>query len=456
MIGNKLFSLMSDLTKNQQNNLLLKCRNSNDKRLLILKNYLLSENNKTIDHLNTFLKQEINKYWPNVSELEKDLKMRRLSNYYSGLIEKIILEEEYLEKKSSFKSILLANSLVKTGNTELVNYYYDKAYQKSIEEENKIYQVAGLSGKIRLLYTSQNEKKIEKIFEYNQELKELSESIYRKSVIDYYNNISNIYLEKNSLIKPDKEKYIKEIEDKISVFEFPIAKASLYLSLARLNFDNEKLYFHLDQAEHWKNKIELKNKAFYDFERKFNFLKLRLNFFFGKDVKELISLTDSIFGREESFSIINNNTQFYRIFIKILNNNIDEVEGFFSSNNVFFKGDSAILEQFLHAIIFEKKGMYKEAVMILQQVMYSTNYFFSILSRLLLIKIYIKQNKATLLKSLVDSTQRFLTINEDNPLGLEAHQYALLKLKSKYTNVSSKKLKEIPRLTIFHQYLLEE
>ena len=453
MIGNKLYNLIKDLSKQQQNNLLLKCRNSNDKRLVLFKNYLANHEN-TLDNLNVFLIKEVNKTWPNSSEKEKELKVRRLTNFYTSIIEKIILEDEYLDKTSSFRNILLANFLVKKGNTDLVNHYYDKAYLKSIEEDEMIYQTNALKGKISMIYASQNEKKIEKVFEYNQKLAELNESIYKKSITDYYNNISNIYLEKSSLIKEEKSKYLEEIKKHILEINNPLLKSSLYVSLAKLNFENESLFEYLNEAKKIMNQIELKDKSYFDFERKLNFLELRLNFFKGKEVDELIEIADTIFTDQTKFSIINNNTLFYKILFMILDDNIEEAQQLLDKNHIYFKGEGKILEQFLKAVIFEKAKEYRKAIQLLQNIIYSSNYFFSIFSRLLLIKIYIEQNKISVLKSLVDSTQRYLLLNEENPLGMESHQYVLHQLKAKYMVVKGRKDFDTQSLTVFHKYLL--
>jgi hypothetical protein len=453
MIGSKLYNLINDLSKKQLNNLLLKCRNSNDKRLVLFKSYLSNHVN-TIANLNVFLIKEVNKTWPNSSEKEKELKVRRLTNFYTSLIEKIILEDEYLDKTSSFRNILLANFLVKKGSTDLVNHYYDKAYLKSIEENDLISQTSALKGKISMVYASQNEKKIEKVFEYNQKLAELNESIYKKSIIDYYNNISNVYLEKSSLLKGEKSKYINEIKQHISEINSPLLKSSLYVSLAKLNFENESLFVYLNESKKIMNLIAVKDKSYFDFERKLNFLELRLNFFKGKEVEELIEIADTIFTDQTKFSIINNNTLFYKILFTILADKIDDAQLLLNENHIYFKGQAKILEQFLKAIIFEKSQDYRKAIQLLQDIIYSSNYFFSIFSRLLLIKIYIQQNKISVLKSLVDSTQRYLLLNEDNPLGMESHQYVLHQLKGRYMMVKGKKELTNQRLTVFHKYLL--
>lgn len=453
MVGTKLYYLIKDLTKPQLNNLLLKCRGSNDKRLNLFKNYLLNHEN-TLEKLNVFLNKEVKKTWPNSTIKEQELKTRRLANFYSILIEKIILEVEYLEKTSSFRNILLANSLIKNGNIDLVNTYFDKAYLKSIEEDELIYQTSALKGKISMVYASQSDKKIEKVFEYNETLLNLNQKLYFNSIINYYNNVSNIYLEKSSLINESKEKHINEIKKHLQVIDCSLLKSSLLVSLAKLNFENENLFLYLEEAKEKMSTIENKNKSYYDFKRKMNFLELRLNFFRGKEVHELLEIANKIVDNHAKFSIINNNTLFYKILFLILDEDLVYAQEMLDKNQLFFKGDGKILEQFLKAVICEKTYEYRKATQILQNIIYSTNYFFSIFSRLMLIKIYTKQGKFSLLKSLIDSTQRYLIINKENPLGYKAHQYVLNQLKSSSLNVKSRREEKEVNLTIFHKYLL--
>jgi len=307
-----------------------------------------------------------------------------------------------------------------------------------------------------MIYASQNEKKIENALTFNKEIIELTENNFKDSISEYYSNISNIYLEKNSLVKADKDKTINEIEDYLKKFDDPLLKTSLHTSLAKLNFDSEKLLFHFIEAEKQLESVQLKDKIYFDLQRKLYFLELRLNFFSGKGVEELIEITNKIFKEGNKFSIINNNTIFYRILFKILDNKLDDANTFLEKNHVYFKGEGKMLEQFLKAIIFEKTNEPKKAIQLLQPIIYSSNYFMSVFSRLVVIKIYTEQNNVSLLKSLIDSTQRFLLLNFDNPLGMDSHLYVLNILKTKQIKTKSKKGIEIPKLTIFHKYLLGE
>ncbi len=453
MIGNKLYNLIKDLSNSQLKSLISECRNSNDKRLILFDKYL-SNNENSLKSLNNFFDKEVIKMWPNSSVKENELKTRRLTSFYSIIIERIILSE-YLDDNSSNRNILLANTIVKNGNIDLVNYYYDKAYLKAIKEEDKNNQITSLKGKIQMIYASQSEKKIENALTFNKEIIELTENNYKDSISEYYSNISNIYLEKNSLVRAEKNNTIAEIEKYLLKFDDPLLKTSLHTSLAKLNFDSDKLMFHFLEAENLLESIQEKDKIYYDLQRKLYFLELRLNFFSGKGVEELVEITDKIFKEGNKFSIINNNTIFYRILFKILDNKLEEANLFLEKNHIYFKGEGKMLEQFLKAVILEKTNEHKKAIQLLQPIIYSSNYFMSVFSRLLVIKIYTEQNNISLLKSLIDSTQRFLLINFDNPLGMDSHLYVLNTLKTKQIKTKNKKGIEIPKLTVFHKYLLE-
>ena len=76
-----------------------------------------------------------------------------------------------------------------------------------------------------------------------------------------------------------KEQLEQEIKKFIDRFEYPINKASLYVSLAKLNFDNAQLDSYFDQAKEILYGVESRNKDFYDLDRKIRFLELRLKFF---------------------------------------------------------------------------------------------------------------------------------------------------------------------------------
>lgn len=453
MIGNKLYNLVKELSSVQLKNLITECKNSNDKRLHLFIKYLEKHDN-SLSSLNKFFQKEVKRMWPESSEKENELKIRRLVNYYSIIIEKLILDE-YLENNSSIRNILLADVLVRKGNVDLVNYYFDKAYLKSIKEEDLLYQMIGLRGKIRMMYASQNEKKMEEIYLLNNEVLKLLQVNFNNSIAEYYYNISNIFLEKNSIVKDKRDQYIEEIKGYLEKLDDPLQIASLHISLGKLNFNNDQLMEHFIEAKQIMATINDNSKAYRDLKRKLDFLELRLNFFAGKSLEYLKQITDRIFSENDNFSIINNNTIFYKVLFDILEGKHVESLEFLEKNKIYFKGEGKILEQFLKAVIFEKMKEFKKAIQLLQPIIYSSNYFFSIFSRLLVIKIYVDYNYSSVLKSQINSTQRFLTNNKDNPLGMESHLFVLSQLRSRKSTKNTSKFDDNSKLTVFHEYLLE-
>ncbi|MCT4562575.1 MAG: hypothetical protein N4A41_14500 [Crocinitomicaceae bacterium] len=453
MIGNKLYQLTNELSLSQRKAIFHQCTISSDKRLGILKALILS-NPDSLEKMNATLVLLVNETWEDSSDAEKELKVRRLASFFVDQIEKYLLSA-YMEKNSSIKNILLAQMLEKGGNLTLLNNYYDKAYALSLQEQDQFYRMISLKGKLRMSYASQNEKELNKALELNEELLRIIQHTNSDRVTEYYYNMSNIYLEKNSLIRDRKEELEKEINEYLESYTYPLNRASLYVSLAKLNYDNEKLQVYFSKAKEILNANKEDKLAYDDLNRKIRFLELRLKFFAGTDNKTLLSMAEQISEYSKGFSIINNNTLFYRILFMILDGEIDKAAALLEENHVFFKGEGKLLERFLLSVIMERRGEYKEAIQALQKTMYSTNYFIVIFSRLMFIKVQILRNKSANVKPLIDSSLRYIVQNSGNPLGQEAHQYTLKKMKQ---HISSKQINirgEKPTLTVFHEYLLD-
>ena len=133
-----------------------------------------------------------------------------------------------------------------------------------------------------------------------------------------------------------------------------------------------------------------------------------------------------------------------------------KAEKLLDENHIYFKGSGKIMKDFLKAVIYENKGDYKKSIQLLNPIMYTTQYFFAVFSRLLLIKIHLKRDNRTLCKSLIDSTQKFLNQNSGNPLGKEANEYVLKILKKRIGASRDKALLENEKviLSVFHEYLI--
>ena len=215
------------------------------------------------------------------------------------------------------------------------------------------------------------------------------------------------------------------------------------------------MHAYLDSGKRYLAAVKDKKTEYWAFYRKFRFLELRLEFFNGAENTKIIGLADEIIGQEPSFSVLNNHTLFYKILCTILNDQIEEAEELLLYNHLFFRGNTQLLEHFLLALLYVKKGETKSAVKLLNELMYVSNYFFAIFSRLLFIKLKSSKGNHRVIKSIVDSTTRLLTIQKESPLGHDAHLYTLFRLKEQVSQRRVRKIYPESQLTVLHRFLLD-
>ena len=279
MIGQKLHELINELTIQEHKAVIDLCNSGSDKRFKILRR-LINLKNATIEERNLFLHNEVLLFWSSITIKELDLKKRRLVSFFSDEIENVILSI-YLEKNKSTRQLLLAEAKISNGNLDLLNHYYHKAYQKADEEENTTSKLISLKGKIRMGYAAQSEKELSKVKSLNEEFFEVLNVIHEKSISEYYENLSNIFLEEHSLFDSNKLQIENEILDYISKIKSHLIKASLHVSLAKLNYSTDAFDTNFDIAKKLLRTISKRTNEYNDLERKMIFLELRLKFFSG-------------------------------------------------------------------------------------------------------------------------------------------------------------------------------
>ena len=454
MIGNRLIQLLNELNAKQLGSLTVRCTASNDKAMNFFAKFL-REREFTQESLMKFMNEQIKKHWPLSSDKEQALKLRRFSSMFADEVETVILEY-FLRQDQGTRMLLMAQALENKGNVDLIDQYYDKSLKYASEKEDHLDQLVALKGKFRLKYASNNERELADALSLNDEFVHVLKFMYEDRLIEYYHNKTNLYIEKSALIDTEKQVLEEEISTYLKVQTSPLNCASLCFSLAKLNYNEEqKMHSYLDAGKRYLSAVQEKNTEYWAFYRKVRFLELRLEFFNGADNEKIISLADEIIGQEPSFTVLNNHTLFYKILCAVLNDQIEEAEVLLSENHVFFRGNTRILEHFLLALLHAKKGETKSAVKLLNELMYTSNYFLAIFSRLLFIKLKSSKGNLGVIKSIVDSTTRLLTIQKESPLGHEAHLYTLFRLKEQVSQRKVRKVYPESNLTALHRYLLE-
>jgi hypothetical protein len=450
MVGIKLLHLYRELSLSQKNEIRIRCSNKTDKRFLILFQ-LLNFKCENSEDLIPELKRLIDKQWPGSKDNEQ--KFRRLSLFISEQFE-IILIEHFLSENSALKNSLIVRSIEQKGNLSLIKHYYEKLYKEASEKNHTGLKIQGLHGKIRMNYASQVESELNEALRANEELLTILNEDYQKRMVDYFYQCSNIYLEQNHLLIHKKEKLNGDILNYLSILENPILRASLFLSLAKLNYDNEMLSQLLESAKDELKKADNLDREYEDILRKIKFLELRLNFFSGKNLDFLLSLSEKVVDSFDKYSIINNNLLFYRLLFLILNSEYDKVDEFLNEKSLFFQGESKIHKLFLQALYFERIGETKKSTKILNEIMYSENYLVAVFSRLLFLKILISKEKSSLLSSSIESAKRVISKNKNNQLGQKGHLFALHFFKQKSQNKIEVLDDSEIHLNVLHRYIL--
>jgi hypothetical protein len=445
---------LNELNTKQLVSLSLRCSASNDKAMNFFPKFL-KERIFTHEVLIQFLNQQIKKHWPLSSEKEKALKLRRFSSMYADEAETVILEY-FLRQDHATRMLLMAQALENKGNVDLVDQYYDKSLKHASEKEDHLDQLVGLKGKFRLKYESNNDSELSDALKFNDKFLYVLSSLYDSHRTEYYHNKTNLYIEKSALIDTEKDVLVEEITNYLKTQTSPLNCSSLCFSMAKLYYNEEdKMHGYLDSGKRYLALVQDKQSEYWSFFRKVRFLELRLEFFNGAENSKIIELADEIIGQEPSFSVLNNHTLFYKILCTILNDQIQEAEEILLDNHLFFKGKNELLEHFLLALIYAKKGETKSALKLLNELMYVSNYFFAIFSRLLFIKLKSSKGNLGVIKSILDSTTRLLTIQRESPLGHDAHLYTLFRLKEHVSQRRIRKIYPESKLTVLHRFLLD-
>lgn len=452
MIGNKLYNLLGELSKTQRKGLLYVGLHSSDKRYRLFREMLLVEH-ENLEDFNDVVFSLIKSEWPSIDEEEAHLKARRLCSFLAKEVEDFLIVD-FLRSEVESRSYLLAKAIEKNGNTNLIGQYYTKSYKESKSKKAFYNQILSLQGNLRMAYAEQNDKKLKEALSLNLELLKLHTYVHNDRLTDYYYNLSNIYLEKKSLLTQGREEITEEITKFLSSTEHPLNGASLYISLAKLNFENEQMDEYLQKAKLKIEEVSTKDKRYKDLYRKIRFLELRLKFFSGANLDTLTKIADDTVKNFSTYSIINNNTIFYKILFLVLEDKLTQAKDMMSSNRIYFRKEDDVIMLFLNAMISYKECDKRKAVRLLQELMYVKNYFFAMFSRFLFMKIQFERDRTTMIEPIIRSTIGLIKNNETNSLGYEANCYLLKCYQSVFEGKDFLKIKPPVNISVLHELLL--
>lgn len=410
MKGKRVYELLNELSPKEHRQLLFVCSKSEDKRLKVFFK-VLRANFKTLEEFNILLQQQTELLFLRKDEEELEHTVRRNLDFYLSEIEQIIIQS-YLENDSKQRNIILGEALEQGGNPFLLEYYYDKAYKDAINRDYLI-NFRALRGKIRLKFNSQSEREFLKSLDLNSQMKASVEEFYHEKLCDYYNNISNIYLDSYLLVKIDELGLTTEIDTKIKECGTVNCIVNYRIAQARLNFKTPSYEFYINQVHELLNNSEIDKFSKDVLKRKVYFLELIMGFYLGKRERNLMELTNSILEISKRNRFVDNNTMFHKLLLLIIDDKLEDVHLILSTERNYFKGKTKELKEFKVAFIAFRKNQIAKCLKTINQLSYSTNYFIALFSRMLSIKIHIGLNNEDLAESLIYNTERFVKKNSD-------------------------------------------
>jgi hypothetical protein len=455
MKGKRIFELLNELTVTEHRQLMHHCSKSEDKRLQIF--YKVLKNNiESIEEFNLCLIKHTTQIFKEKTKEEIEHICRRNLDFYALEIEGLMIQNQLISDEK-LRNIIIAESLEKSANPYLLDYYYSKSYASAKLWSDSYVEIKAIRGKIRLNFNTQTEAAYKEAVKLNEQLKVNINTFYHDKYVDYYNNISNIYIESNLLINVDEEELIKEIEIKkkhCNVLSFQIG---YLISQARLCYKNEQFFSYINEAYKLLNESDIDERSKNILKRKILFLELIIGFYFNKNQQDLMNVIDEILKINTENKFIDNNTLFHKLILLITCNQIELAQEIIASEKNYFKGKSSELKEFIIALIYYKKQQINKCIKLINALSYCSNYFIALFSKLMSIKIHIELKNPELTESLLYNTERFIKRNSDKYTVYNASLYALYLFKIKNNKKTYKKgmVKKVP-LSPFYVFILQD
>ncbi|MBI1838458.1 MAG: hypothetical protein HYR91_14440 [Flavobacteriia bacterium] len=447
MIGKKLHLLIKEISISQVKIIVYRCSLSTDKRFEILKD-LISIRHKDEVEINSFIQNAVNIHWTFTSVQENQLKIRRLNHFLCEQLELVIIES-FLTSSPINKNLLLAQALEKNGNPILVKNYFQNVQQHAKLTNDLPLQLLSIEGQLKLNFYTQNDYDLEKSLQLNETLIQTLSYTNNKKTADYYETISTIYLEKTKIVIEKKNTIILAIFQLLNSETSPLNRCSLFVSLAKLHYDEGNFYYYFEKAKMLLNEFTNTSEA-NELKEKIQFLELRIRFFEGETIENLRPII-----QQGNHSIqVGKSILFYKILFLILDHELDSAQVEIENSTALYKNEYLIYNHFLKALYFIKNNEPKKAIQLLNSLMYSNNYFFALFSRLLMIQLQINLKNEYLCKSFLTSTKKYMQQNKENPLGKEANENLIKCLQNTFSN---RKLGEISKIkgSILHQFIYQ-
>ena len=412
MQSKRLNELLREMEASEAKAMLWVCKQHKDKRFKILETIIVNRNLPP-DQLLNMLEELCRKNYKSQNIQQIKHTVRRLSDFFCQELERI-----FFENSDSFQKLIylgLGKHFKKKGNIFLGDLYYGKSYEKINQSDTNEEIGSVIPPLISLQFMKGTKESYLKGLELNEKLNSGMEFLYHKTKVDYYNNLSNIYLENKNLGQKSTEELIGEINHFIRLVKNPDLIIGYRISQMRLSYGTPDFNAFARLTESYFDSLDNQEKVEILF-RKYLFLKLVLGFYSGGNKEELILTARNILAINKKSQFLDNTTVFYLSVLLILSNRDEESDKLLAEQKNCFKQNFRYLKEFIEALVFLKQDNLIQAKRKLNRLIDHEDYFIEQFSRVFLIYIFRKQKDNVAMDSMLRATERKIQTNSDKRL----------------------------------------
>jgi hypothetical protein len=412
MVSKRLFELLKEISASEAKEILWICSRHKDKRLKILES-LVKGRHLVYENFLILFKEKCKRFYRN-RETEQVLHtIRRLTDYFCNRIEKVLFESS--ENVEMTRSISLGNLYKKRGNFYLSSYYFEKAYKLVSVNGSKEDLLKLLPSLISHEYLKGTKASYRRGLQFNEILNMSMDAQFHKVKVDYYNNISNLYLDNNTIGEKSNIQLLEEINFYVGQVDNSDLVIGYRISQMRLSFGTDEFEKFSRLTETYFCQIEdlVKVEVLY---RKYLYLKLVLGFYSGASISDLLVAADRVNAINKKTDFVDNYTVFYFVILLVIKSDIELAKAAMVENSLCFKHHASYLKKFINAVMLFDENDYFKAKKLFVQLLQIEDYFVEQFSRLFLIIVYAKTSDWPSFYSMVRATERQVKSNPERKI----------------------------------------
>lgn len=454
MKGKRLYHLIETLDASEGKTIINICKQSNDKRHRYLHDVLSKRPYEDFEKLNTKIENCFIKNGKLSPTLDKSI--RRFIDFACKEIEYVKVNKR-LQLDELPKNMILVQEFLGSSNGYLLDYYLDKAFAESKKRDDIISQSICLDNFITSFAKVQTDKATQQIKKLAEQKVNFIRELYHRNQSEYYNIVSNMYIDDSSFIENAILPSLENFQDLIEETKDSIYSIVYELSLARLHFSDEAFFKqHIENCERRVSSVLSKSDEKQKWTRRVLFTKISAGFHFGWPMASLTATVKKNLEHNESYKYYDDATLFYYLFLLVLQGKSDQVNKLINGSKLkYFKNDNNEMLILIRSLVAYAEEDYKTLKQNLNNLTSGDSFYINIWSRLLEILYWLKKRDEDFALNLIGRTERYLNINKNKVFTGNDNALVLAHFKKLAMGTKIKSSEIIPNLKCdYHKYLV--